>query len=161
MAENFRRTQRYLAEVEARIKTLQGRLVTLRIVRDSTLFILMLGRNFIWIELLCLGLALVSIPGFIYFTKGMEGNWLVDIVIKQRWEFQKGLVIIMSIFALVAAALKSALGFEKRKRKLFERDEAEEKSEKEERQRIRRQEAMARAKRRRKAEQAEKGEKSK
>lgn len=119
-AEVFRRAQRYVQEVDENLSSLIGRLVTLRIVRDGTLFTLILGRNFIWFEIIGLGLALLAIPAFLWFTKGMENNWLVEIITKQKWEVQKALVLILSILALAFAAIKSALAFEKRKRELFE-----------------------------------------
>jgi tetratricopeptide (TPR) repeat protein len=119
-ADNFRKSLRFLEEIEERIDALQGRLVTLRIIRDGTLFVLMLGRNFIWFELVGLGLALVSIPALIYFTRDMGGNWVLDVIREQQWEFTKGLVIILSILCLALAAIKSAFTFEKRKRELFE-----------------------------------------
>jgi len=119
-ADNFRKSLKLLDEIEERIDTLQGRLVTLRIIRDSTLFVLMLGRNFIWLELLGLGLALVSIPATLYFTQDVQNNWIIDAIREQRWEFTKGLVIILSIVCLALAAIKSAFSFDKRKRELFE-----------------------------------------
>ncbi|WP_243545814.1 tetratricopeptide repeat protein [Pseudodesulfovibrio tunisiensis] len=119
-ADIFRKSMRFLDEIEEHIDTLQGRLVTLRIVRDSTLFVLMLGRNFIWFELIGLGLALVGLPAFIYFTRDVQGHWIVESIRSQQWEFTKGLVIILSVLCLAGAAIKSGLGFEKRKRELFE-----------------------------------------
>ena len=119
-ADNFRKALTFLEEVEDRIDTLQGRLVTLRIIRDSTLFVLMLGRNFIWLELVSLGLALVTVPAVIYFTQDVQGNWIVDVLREQRWEFAKGLVIILSVLCVAFAAIKSALTFDKRKRELFD-----------------------------------------
>jgi len=119
-ADNFRKSLRFLDEIEERIDALQGRLVTLRIIRDGTLFVLMLGRNFIWFELVGLGLALVSIPGLLYFARDVQGNWILDVIRSQRWEFTKGLIIILSILCLALAAIKSAFTFEKRKRELFE-----------------------------------------
>jgi len=121
----FRKALKLLETIEERIDTLQGRLVTLRIVRDSTLFILMLGRNFIWMELLGLGLALVSIPAILYFFQGVEGNWILDTIREQQWEFTKGLVIILSVLSLAIAAIKSGLTFDKRKRELFEQIDEE------------------------------------
>jgi tetratricopeptide (TPR) repeat protein len=120
-ADNFRQARRYLLEVEDRLKALRSRLVTLRIIRDSTLFALMLGRAFIWMEVIGLGLALVGIPTLIYFTRGVENVWLLDIIREKQWEFQKGLILILSVTALTLAAIKSAFSFEKRKRELFER----------------------------------------
>jgi len=121
-AENFRKAMQFVIEIEDHIDSLQSRLVTLRIIRDSTLFILMLGRNFIWLELIGLGLLLVGIPSLIYFTQDIKGNYILDMVNdeKQRWEIAKGLVIILSIVCVAAAAVKSALTFEKRKKQLFD-----------------------------------------
>ncbi len=125
VAENFRKTMRYLDEIEERIGQLQKRLVTLRIIRDSTLFILMLGRSFIWLEIVGLGLALVIVPLLVYFGSYLPAGWLVDLILEQKWEFQKGLVIILSVLALALASIRTAFGFEKRKRELFERRESE------------------------------------
>ncbi|QGY40940.1 tetratricopeptide repeat protein [Pseudodesulfovibrio cashew] len=123
--DKFRKALKFIDEIEEHIESLQGRLVTLRIVRDSTLFVLMLGRNFIWFELLGLGLALAAIPATLYFTQGMEGIWLLDAIREQRWEFSKGLVIIISVLCLVLAVLKSGITFDKRKRELFDQIEKE------------------------------------
>ena len=123
--DNFRKSLIYIDEIEDHIDSLQKRLVTLRIVRDSTLFVLMLGRNFIWLELLSLGLALVAVPALIYFTQDVTGNWIVDSVREQRWEVTKGLVIIVSILCLALAAVRSALTFDRRKRELFDQIDEE------------------------------------
>jgi hypothetical protein len=72
-------------------------------------------------EVIGLGLALVGIPTLIYFTRGVENVWLLDIIREKQWEFQKGLILILSVTALTLAAIKSAFSFEKRKRELFER----------------------------------------
>jgi len=119
-AENFRKSLDFLSQIEDRIDRLQKKLVTLRIVRDGTLFVLMLGKSFIWFELVGLGLALVAIPAFLYFTHGIQGSWIVDTIRNQQWEFTKGLVIILSVLALLSSAVKTALGFEKKKREMFE-----------------------------------------
>jgi tetratricopeptide (TPR) repeat protein len=125
VAENFRNTQKYLSEIDEHLLMLQRRLVSLRIIRDSTLFVLMLGKNFMWMELASLGLALVTVPAFIYFTRGLQGNWLVDLVVNQKWDFQKGLVLILSILAMTIAALRTAISFERKKNELFEQKEEE------------------------------------
>jgi len=123
--EKFRKTLALLDAIDEHIDKLQGRLVTLRIVRDSTLFVLMLGRNFIWLEVIGLGLALVCIPAILYFTQGIEGNWLLDNIRGQRWEFTKGLVIILSVLSLASASVKTGLTFDKRKRELFDQIDQE------------------------------------
>lgn len=125
-ADNFRQAARFLSEVEERLGDLQKRLVTLRIVRDFTLFILMLGRSFIWLEVVGLGLGLVGLPLAVYLTRAMQNVWIVDMIRNQQWEFQKGLILILSVLALVLSLLKTAISFERRKKELFERPDAAE-----------------------------------
>ncbi|MDD4951250.1 MAG: tetratricopeptide repeat protein [Desulfovibrionaceae bacterium] len=125
IADNFRRTLHYLKEIDGHIDELRKRLVSLRIVRDTTLFALVMGKSFIWFELVGLGLALVSLPAFVYLTKGVEHNWMVDLVRSQKWAFQKAVILILSILALAFAAVKSAITFDRRKRDLFEQFDRE------------------------------------
>jgi len=119
VAETFRKTQHYLDRIDDRLKKLKKRLVTLRVIRDSTLFIMLLGRSFIWLEVVFLGLALLCIPLLIYYSNNFQSNFLIDMIIRQKWEFQKGLILILSILALAIAAFRAAVVFEKKKRELF------------------------------------------
>ncbi|WP_319759080.1 hypothetical protein [Maridesulfovibrio sp.] len=118
-AETFRKTQRYLNRIDDRLKKLRKRLVTLRVVRDSTLFIMLLGRSFVWLEVVFLGLALLCIPLLIYYSNNFHSNFIIDMIIRQKWEFQKGLILILSILALAISAFRAAVVFEKKKRELF------------------------------------------
>lgn len=119
VAENFRKSQAYLSEVEERIVQLQGRLVTLRVIRDATFFILLLGRNFIWMELVGLGMALILVPLIIWISQRYMTGWAADLLQKQKWQLQKGLILILSIVAMTVAALKTAIVFERKKEQLF------------------------------------------
>ncbi len=144
-ADSFRRAMQALGEVEERLKLLQKRLVTLRIVRDSTLFVLLLGRTFVWLEIVGLGLAMVVVPAMIFFSDRMPHNWMIEYVIKNKWDFQKGLIIILSIVALIFAVMRTAVSFEKRKRDLFEKAERQEETRVKERMEKRRAARDARA----------------
>jgi tetratricopeptide (TPR) repeat protein len=124
VAENFKKSTGYVAEVEAQIKILKARLVTLRIVRDSTLFILMLGRNFIWLELVGLALALLFVPVFIYVAQRTSQYWIAELMAHQRWQVQKGLMIILSIIAMGGAAIKTSVLFDRNKNAFFAKEEA-------------------------------------
>ncbi len=124
-ADTFRQSIRFIDEIEKRITSLRSRLVTLRIIRDTTLFVLMLGRTFIWLELIGLGLSLVVLPLTVYFTRGMDGFWLIEMIREQQWDFQKGLILILSVAALVLALLKTTFRFDRRKRELFEKKDQE------------------------------------
>jgi tetratricopeptide (TPR) repeat protein len=118
-ADNFKKSMGYLEDVEIQIKKLRNRLVTLRIIRDGTYFILLLGRNFMWLELAGLGLSLLLLPVMSYCSQKFGGVWWADTMIRQKWQIQKGLVIILSIVAMAVAALKTAIVFEKKKSTLF------------------------------------------
>lgn len=121
VAQNFRKSHEFLEQVEEKIRRLGVRLVTLKIVRDSTLFALILGKGFMWLEIICLGLALVMVPVTVYFAEARDMIWLKEMIQGQRWALQKGLVMILSVVALVLATIRTAIVFEKKKRELFER----------------------------------------
>lgn len=136
VAENFRQSLDYLTEVDERLKILRGRLVSLRIVRDATLFVLMLGRNFVWLQVIALGLSLLLIPAFIILAQKMGADWLADMVGRQKWQLQKGLILILSILAMALAAIKTALTFDKKKAAILREQEEKAEKEAEERQKL-------------------------
>jgi tetratricopeptide (TPR) repeat protein len=118
-AANFHKSRTFLPEVDERIRRLRTRLITLRIVRDVTFFGMLLGRNFLWMEVLSLGASLVLVPLFVYLFQRSGQAWVATMMEQQKWQLQKGLVIILSIAALGLAAIKTALSFDAKKRKLF------------------------------------------
>ena len=122
MAANFRTARRNLPELEERLQSLSKRLVSLRIVRDSTLFALLLGKNFIWMEVVGLALALLTIPVLLFYSAKVTSNWLLDGILAQKWAFQKGLIFLVTVFSLGLASLRSVMTFESKKKELFEAD---------------------------------------
>jgi tetratricopeptide (TPR) repeat protein len=123
VAANFRKGQDYVAEIETSINLLKTRLVTLRIVRDATLFVLLLGKSFMWLELVGLALSLIAVPCVIYLAQRTGQTWLAGILAGQKWQVQKGLVVIVSILAMAVASLKTAVSFESRRAELFKEEE--------------------------------------
>jgi len=123
VAVNFRKCQDYLDEIEATITLLKARLVTLRIVRDATLFVLLLGKSFMWLELVGLALSLIAVPGSIFLAQKTGQTWFAELMAAQKWQVQKGLVILVSIVAMAAAAIRTALSFERKRADLFKEEE--------------------------------------
>jgi tetratricopeptide (TPR) repeat protein len=121
-AANFRTARRNLPELEERLVGLAKKLVSLRIIRDSTLFAMILGKNFIWLEVVGMVLALLTLPVLLYYSSKMPQNWIVDGILAQKWAFQKGLMFVVTIFSLGLASLISVTTFEKKKKQLFETD---------------------------------------
>ena len=121
VAKNFKKASEFFFEVEKKLDRLDSRLVTLRIVRDATLFMLILGKSFMWLEIVGLGLALLLVPGVVYFADNIGLAWAREVVIQQKWVLSKGLVVVLSLAALVIAALRTSFSFEKKKEKFFEK----------------------------------------
>ncbi len=115
LPETFKKAS-IIAEVEEkRLERLEGKLRFLRIVRDSTLFVLILGKTFFWLELLCLLLVLVGVPLAIYYGERAGVDWLTGLLVREKWEVQKGLILILSIMALAIAALRTTLVFDNKR----------------------------------------------
>ncbi len=121
MADNFRRGTEVISKIEDRLEKLEGQLKTLKIVRDSTLFMLIMGKTFFWLELIGLFLCMAVLPLATYYGGEMGYGWAKALDEIRKWEIQKNLVIIVSIAALAVAGLRAALIFEGRKVKLFKR----------------------------------------
>ncbi len=128
IAENFRRSREFFDQVDEKLTKLSRSLVTLKIVRDSTLFAMILGKSFMWLEIVGLGLALVTMPVIVYFAEKSPPGFWRDIIVGQKWGLQKGLIIVLSVVALTVSLLRTALVFDKKKAKLFEEYEAQERA---------------------------------
>lgn len=119
VAETFKRAQKMAEVEEERLKLLESRLRFLRVVRDATLFMLIMGKTFFWLELVFMLLTLIGLPLTIYYGQTIMADWATDLVVKQKWQIQKGLILILSVLALGVAALRTAVVFEKVREKLF------------------------------------------
>jgi uncharacterized membrane protein len=102
-------------DVEDRLQQLKKRLKFLRMVRDTTLFVLTMGRTFLWVEIVSLLLCFLLVPGVVYFGHKVGLGWLQDMLAGQILEIQQVLVLIVTVVALSVAALRSTLVFEKRR----------------------------------------------
>ncbi len=117
-----------LAESEAeRIQSLERRLKFLRIVRDFTLFVLILGRTFLWMEIVFLVLVLVVMPLGTYYGEKMGLSWLAAFAGANKWQVQKVVLFVLSMGALAFSTLRTLMVFEKKRNKLFEKAQGKEK----------------------------------
>ncbi len=123
VAANFRKSQDYVEDIDATIVLLRARLVTLRIVRDVTLFLMLLGKTFMWLEIIGLALSLVLVPTLVYLAQKTGQNWIAWTLSSQQWQMQKALVLMVSIGAMAFAAMRTALTFEKKRAALFKAGE--------------------------------------
>ncbi len=124
VAETFKRAQKMAEAEEERLGLLEGRLRFLRVVRDATLFLLIMGKTFFWLELVFLILTLIGLPLSIYYGQTVSADWATGLLVKQKWQIQKGLIVILSVLALGIAALRTAVVFESAREKLFRKAKA-------------------------------------
>ncbi len=117
--DSFKQAQAYIPTVTDLLKQLETRLRFLRVVRDSTLFVLILLRSFFWLEVVGIVLCLVTVPAIAIYGDHFGMGWIKNLIRHNHWELQKVLVTIVSIMALGAAVLRTTLVFEKRREKLL------------------------------------------
>lgn len=122
-AENFLRASALADKIDKHMENLETKMKTLKIVRDSTLFVLILGKAFFWIELIGITLAAILMPigYFLGIQQGMD--WIEMMTFQEKMDVVRGVIIILSVSALAISALRAALVFESRKDKLFRRYE--------------------------------------
>jgi hypothetical protein len=143
-AESFQAVQAAAPRITKLLRSLKKRLKSLRMVRDATLFCLILAKTFIFLETVGLALCFIGVPVVIYFGDSLRLGWLQEILGENQWSIQKVLIAIVSITSLGFAALRSTLTFERRREKLLEKArEQREKSQQERLDRIRRQRKAA------------------
>jgi len=122
---NFREPEVYkkalaaTTDVEERLRQLKKRLRFLRMVRDTTLFTLIMGKTFLWVEIISLLLCFLLVPGIVYFGHTVGLGWLQGLLAGQILEIQKVLVLIVTVVALSISALYSTLVFERRRDKFI------------------------------------------
>lgn len=138
--EAFCKAQAHLAPLDELLERLDKRLRVLRMVRDSTLYILILTRSFLWVEIVALTLCLIGVLAILFYGDSFGMSWIQRLIKANFWELQQVLVTIISIAALGVAALRTTLVFEKRRDTMLE----EARMQREEMQRVRLQRAKAR-----------------
>ena len=110
--ETFRKAQMLVEQEGERIKKLEGRLKFLRMVRDSTLFVLTMAETFLWLEIIGLILIFAVLPLLIFYGDKIGLEILATALAKDRWPVQKALLILLTVFAMGVAGLRTILRFE-------------------------------------------------
>ncbi len=119
-AETFKKAQSSIPKLDGLLHNLKKKLGFLRTVRDATLFGLTMFRTFIWIEIVGLLLCFLGVPAIVFFGDKIGLGWLKYLLGENQWSIQRVLVIIITILALGAGALRTTLVFERKREKLLE-----------------------------------------
>jgi len=110
--ESFRKAQMLMEQEGERLKKLDGRLNFLRVVRDSTLFVLVMAETFLWLQIIGLILIFAALPLFIFYGDKIGMELLANMLAKDRWAVQKALLILLTVFSVGVAGLRTILRFE-------------------------------------------------
>ncbi|MBQ9537468.1 MAG: hypothetical protein IJU79_06770 [Desulfovibrionaceae bacterium] len=121
VVEFFRESHKEIRRLDRLLHRLQRRLKSLRLVRDTTLFIMTMGKTFFVTEIigLVLCIAFVIIVGF--FGDILHLGWLKALISANKISILEVLVVIVSVLALGIAALRTTIIFDSRKERLVER----------------------------------------
>ncbi|MDR0828275.1 MAG: tetratricopeptide repeat protein [Desulfovibrio sp.] len=119
--ETFRKAQALLGKEEERLQKLESRLRFLRIVRDSTLFVLTMAETFLWLEIAGIIIIFVILPLFILYGDKIGMADVVSLIAHDRWQVQKALFIMVTALTFGAASLRTILRFESIREKILRR----------------------------------------
>ncbi|GAB7080212.1 tetratricopeptide repeat protein [Megalodesulfovibrio paquesii] len=125
VAENFRKAADLVETVEDKLDDLEDRLKTLKIVRDSTLFVILMFKSFLWLGLGSMIVSLLALPLLSFYGGKVGMGWAEQLTFRQQLELQGGMFVVLAIISLAVAALRTALIFDKRKERLFREAEAQ------------------------------------
>ncbi|HDQ41619.1 MAG TPA: hypothetical protein ENN39_11400 [Desulfonatronum sp.] len=115
--EKFKRAKKELQEAETILQRLQGRLRSIKILRDGLLFFLFLGKNFLWLAVIGLIASIVVVPILLHSLQKADIPWATEWISNQRWQVQRVVSTIMLIVSAFVATIWTSLRFEKQKQK--------------------------------------------
>ena len=118
--DSFKKGHAGMARADEALERLHEHMKSLVFIRDSTLFMLLFGKNFMWLELICLVLSIAVVPLITMWglKTGQPWGHALD---AQKWLIHKVVIIVVTICALGGAAIWTTMRFEKNRRKYIEK----------------------------------------
>jgi tetratricopeptide (TPR) repeat protein len=118
--DSFKKGHAAMTRAGQALERLRGHMKSLVFIRDTTLFMLLFGKNFLWIELICLSSSILVVPLVTMWgiKTGQPWGHVLD---AQKWLIHKVVVIVVSICAIGGSALWTTLSFEKKRKKYLAR----------------------------------------
>ncbi len=119
VADIFKKAQAVAETEEKRLEKLENRLKFLKVVRDSTLFMLIMSRTFFWVEVTFMCIVVVALPLSMFYGEQTGMEWATGLLFKEKWDIQKQLILGFSIFAIIVACIRTVIVFDKVREKYF------------------------------------------
>lgn len=137
-ADSFKQAQNSIPRLNTLLRRLKRRLKGLRMVRDGTLFSMLLGKTFLLVETIGLLFSFVAVPIIVFWGDKIGLGWLRNMLGGNQMAILKVLVIIVTVISLGIGALRTTLLFDSRREKLLQRSREErEKAQQERLERVR------------------------
>ena len=111
--DSFRKAQKLAEEMEEDVVFLQSRMRNLLMVRDATLFVLILLETFFWLEVIGFVFIFAMLPLIEVYGANFGMEWTADFLSGQRGQVQKALFFVVSICAMGIAGMRTVLRFER------------------------------------------------
>ncbi len=127
MPDSFKKAQGLATDGEERLVKLEKKMRFLRMVRDSTLFLLSVAESFLWIEAIGIVFIFALLPLLLFYGDKIGLDITASAIARQRWEVQKALFFVISVVALGVACLRTVLRFERIRDKVFSKAQARQK----------------------------------
>lgn len=119
VADIFKKAQLLADTEERRLERLEKRLKFLKVVRDSTLFMLIMSRTFFWIEVAFMCIVVIALPLSMFYGQQTGMEWAQGLLFKEKWDIQKQLILGFSVFAIIASCFRTVIVFDKVREKYF------------------------------------------
>lgn len=113
----YKKAREQLNEADQILEKLESRLKSIKILRDATLFVLLVGKSFLWLSILALIASMVAVPVMLHSMQSSGSEWATEWLTTQRWQVQRTVSLIMVFISGVVAAVWTSLRFEKQKNK--------------------------------------------
>ncbi|PIE68936.1 MAG: hypothetical protein CSA21_05250 [Deltaproteobacteria bacterium] len=117
--ENFKKGYEGMVLADETLKRLHSHLKGVVLIRDISLFVLLLGKYFIGIEFICLILSLGCLAVFNLWGVNTGQPW-AQALLDQKWIVYKILLIVDTLCALAGSALWTTFRFDKKRSKYLQ-----------------------------------------
>ncbi|GAB6058256.1 hypothetical protein [Desulfonatronum parangueonense] len=115
--KTYRQALVQMQEVEDILQKMNKRMKSVKLIRESSLFVLFLSKRFLWLAIFGLLASIVVVPVLLHTIQQSGSAWAAEWLTDQRWQVQRTVSLIMVIISGTIAAVWTSLGYEKQKKK--------------------------------------------
>ena len=116
---SFKKATSMLPQEKEKLEYLEGRMKTLCMIRDATLFVLTLVETFFWVEIVGIVFIYVLLPLILVYGGSIGMDWTASVIADNREQVQTVLFYLLSILAIGVAGLRTVLRFDKIRAKVL------------------------------------------